>query len=183
MKIKYIVTLVAALLLAASCGKEGIAVIYVNQDAQIEKFVSGQLSQIEGSRAVFENGTARLVLSEGSGEELRPDGAVSFYYAGYVFSGSSISVSNLFATNNESVATAAGWSDLSGDDRYNPQVAHLSDGSLLEGLRLGLPGVRPGEECIILFSGKLGYGKKAQGTIPAGSALAYHIWVIDIENK
>ena len=182
MKIRYIIALLAAASLAAACTKEGIALTYINQDEQIEKYVSAQLARVEGSRAESNAGVTRLVLSEGSGETLQPDGAVSFYYAGYVFTGD-IAAANLFATNNESVAAAAGWSGLSGEDRYAPRVVHLSDGTLVEGLRRGLAGVRPGEECIVLFSGKLGYGKKAQGTIPAGSALAYHIWVIDIENK
>ncbi len=180
MKINPILALVVLVCAAASCAKEGIALTYLNQDAQIEKYVSDQLSKIEGSRASFENDTARLVVREGSGEVLRDGGTVAFYYAGYVFTGS---LSTLFATNNEDVAQSAGWSGLSGEDRYSVQVADLSGGQLLEGLRRGLVGVRPGEECLILFNGKLGYGRKVQGTIPAGSALAYHIWVIDIENK
>ena len=180
MKIKHILALVIVTSLVASCAKEGIALTYLNQDEQIEKYVTEQLDKIPGSRAVFENDTARLVVREGSGEELRDGGAVSFYYAGYLFTNG---ISELFATNNEDVATAAGWSGLSGEDRYSLRVAELSEGKLLEGLRRGLVGVRPGEECYIFFNGKLGYGRKIQGTIPAGSALAYHIWVNDIENK
>lgn len=180
MRINPILALAVLVFAAASCSKEGGSLVYLNQDAQIEKYVSEQLSKTEGSRAAFENGTARLVLREGSGDALREGGALSFYYAGYVFANG---ISTLFATNNEDVATSAGWSGLSGDDRFSPRIADLSDGTLLEGLRRGLVGVRPGEECYVIFNGKFGYGRKAQGTIPAGSALAYHIWVIDIENK
>lgn len=182
MRINAIAALLAALFLSSACAKEGIALKYITQDEQIEKYVANQLAQVAGSRAVAGDGVTRLVLSEGSGEELRAGGVLSCYYAGYIFS-NGIAASGLFATNNESVATAAGWSGLSGEDRYAPRILDLSDGTLVEGLRRGLVGVRPGEECIILFSGKSGYGKKAQGTIPAGSALAYYIWVIDIENK
>ena len=54
---------------------------------------------------------------------------------------------------------------------------------LLEGLRKGLEGVRAGEECEIMFSGKYGYGNKTFGIIPATSALLYKIWVVGVSNE
>ena len=65
---------------------------------------------------------------------------------------------------------------------YEPVVISLSDDTVLEGLRYGLKGAQKGEECVVLFSGKHGYGKQKVGTIPANAALAFHIWVLDIEN-
>ena len=58
----------------------------------------------------------------------------------------------------------------------------MEDASLLEGLRKGLLGVQPGEECEIVFSGKYGFGKKSFGMIPANSALLYKIWVAGVAN-
>lgn len=52
---------------------------------------------------------------------------------------------------------------------------------MIEGLRNGLEGVRAGEECYIVFSGKYGYGNKVHGNIPVNSALLYHIRVLSVE--
>ena len=56
------------------------------------------------------------------------------------------------------------------------------DDRLLDGLQRGLEGVRGQDECYILFSGKYAYGSRVQGTIPARSALVYHVWVNSISN-
>ena len=58
----------------------------------------------------------------------------------------------------------------------------LGTDPLLKGLENGLKGVRGGEECYILFSGKYAYGKKIVGTIPSKSALVYHVTVESITN-
>ena len=47
----------------------------------------------------------------------------------------------------------------------------------MEGLRKGLLGVKAGEICYIVFSGKYGFGDEIIGSIPANSALIYQIWV------
>ena len=40
-----------------------------------------------------------------------------------------------------------------------------------------------GEECYVLFSGKLGFGSRIVGTIPRNSALAYHLWIKSVSNN
>ena len=92
-------------------------------------------------------------------------------------SGSSSGLS-LFATNHYETALLSGW-NLSGGD-WTPVTVDLGSGDLVEGLQSGLEGVRAGEVCEILFSGKYGLGKKPLGTVPANSALLYRIWVISI---
>ena len=59
----------------------------------------------------------------------------------------------------------------------------MTDVHLVEGLRNGLLGVRTGEECEILFSGKYGFGNEIFGTIPVNSALLYKIWVVGVSNE
>ena len=59
---------------------------------------------------------------------------------------------------------------------------NMKEYELVPGLRSGLIGVRSGEECQILFTGKYGFGNKAFGTIPANSPLVYRIWVESISN-
>ena len=84
----------------------------------------------------------------------------------------------LFATNHYATAALSGWTLSEGD--FAPMTVDLGSGDLVEGLQAGLPGVRAGEVCDILFSGKYGLGKKPLGTIPANSALLYRIWVVSI---
>ncbi|MDO5442790.1 MAG: FKBP-type peptidyl-prolyl cis-trans isomerase, partial [Bacteroidia bacterium] len=102
-------------------------------------------------------------------------------YAGYDFTGGSISNSKLFATNSMDFALSAKWS-LSDSTVFAPLTVNLADKGVIEGLRLGLEGVKEGEECYILFSGKLAFGKEKNGTIPANSPLAFRVWVQNVEN-
>ena len=121
-----------------------------------------------------------LVTKEGEGEELKSNGSVAFYYAGYVFS-SGINSSNLFSTNHQETAASAGWTLTDEDDDI--LTINLESYELIPGLKSGLEGVKTGEECQILFSGKYGFGKKGVGIVPANSALVYKIWVESISNE
>lgn len=173
--------LLAAALLAPSCTKESRELLYANQEEKIEAFVTSQQGSNPDARVVHNAGSTRVVVSEGSGVELTARGKVSVYYAGYNFTSGSVVLSGLFATNNPDFAASMGWS-LSDDSVFTPLELDLTDKGLLEGLRNGLDGVREGEECYILFSGKYAYGKSKIGTIPANSPLAFRIWVQKVEN-
>ena len=59
----------------------------------------------------------------------------------------------------------------------------MKNDQMLEGLRNGLLGVKAGEECEILFSGKYAFGKKPFGIIPANSALAFKIKIEGLSNN
>lgn len=127
---------------------------------------------------VYNNGAARLIKTEGTGPELTENGAVSFYYAGYIFSSSP---STLFATNHRETAEGAKF-DLTDAD-YELIEADMTKARMIDGLRNGLIGVRSGEECEIVFSGKYGFGDEIFGTIPVNSALLYKIWVVGVSNE
>lgn len=164
-----------------ACNKESIQTLYASQESRIESFLDSQLSANPNAYVVSRDGTHRLVLADGSGDTLRADGNIAFRWAGYIMSGNNLSSSNLFGTNSLEIAEAAGWA--SGDaDAFRIEILQLSEADLVPGLKKGLSGVRSGEESIILFSGKYGFGNKALGTIPANAALAYHIWVESISN-
>lgn len=176
-------------MIAVSCVKEKREATYNSQEDKIDKYITANMynkytedgeSKTDTLRVVYNGGSNRLVTKEGTGEELKSGGKISFYYAGYTFSGSK-SISNLFATNHEETATAAKW-DLT-DASYKLQVLDLSDSEIIEGLRKGLLGVRSGEECQILFSGKYGFGKKPLGIVPANSAILFEIWVQGVSNE
>ena len=184
--------LIPALLLALAaglfpaCNKEAVQLAYDKQETNIANFVTAQLRSDETAKVTYKDGVVRVVLHDTLTREglmadtLQTGGTVSFYYAGYLLTGANVSGGNLFATNHKKTADAAGWR-ISDTTAFNIQTLTLGE-PLLEGLQRGLEGVRNQDECYILFSGKYAYGSRVQGTIPARSALVYHIWVESISN-
>jgi FKBP-type peptidyl-prolyl cis-trans isomerase len=176
-RIRQILALILLAVISCSCVKEKLEMTYNKQEDSIDKYISNNLK--DDRTVTYNNGSARLTLLQGEGEELASDGTIEFYYAGYIFN-SSLNTANLFATNHEATATSAKWSLTDAD--YTPIKINLEDGRLLEGVRNGLLGVKAGEECEILFCGKYGFGNTTFGMIPANSALAFKIWVVSISN-
>lgn len=182
MKLKHIsIILIASASLLLSCTKEEREKMYTDQEKKIESFVESQKSSSPETRVEYNGGATRVVIAEGDGVELNARGKAGILFAGYDFSKGSTSAQTMFATNNYEFAMANRW-NLSDESLYEPVVIDLKDKDLIEGLARGLEGVREGEECYILFSGKYAFGKHRLGTIPANAPLAYHIWVKTIEN-
>ncbi len=173
------ILLLAALIACSSCVKEKLEETYNKQEEQIDKYISGALEKDETYTVAYNKGSSRLTRLAGTGEELSSKGSVSFYYAGYTFNGS-ISASAMFGTNHQPTAESSGWNLTDAD--YSLMEINMKDSDLIEGMRNGLVGVRAGEECEILFSGKYGFGNSAFGMIPAKSALAFKIWVVGVSN-
>ena len=170
--------LIALGILAAGCVQQAVQQAYDNQEKSIEKFVEAHPDWVP----TYNSGSVRLTVTEGTSEEsLEKGGIVSFYYAGYLLSGTSVSASNLFATNDRTIAEAASW-NITDESVYEIETVELGTDPLLKGLENGLEGVKAGEECYILFSGKYAYGKKIAGVIPAKSALVYYIKIESITN-
>ena len=187
-KIKTIL-LICFCMASASCMKEKREALYNSQESKIDQYISnnmyvktteGEEARTDTLRVVYNGGTSRLVTTEGVGEELKANGTVSFYYAGYSFSGNK-NYSYMFSTNHEQTATAARW-ELT-DAQYNVYTLNMKDADIIDGLRHGLTGVRSGEVCQILFSGKYAYGKKPLGIVSANSALLFEIWVEGVSNE
>jgi len=164
-------------LICSSCVKEKLEMTYNKQEESIDKYINSNLK--DDRTVTYNNGSARLTLVPGEGEELSPDGRIGFYYAGYTFNGN-VNSANMFTTNHEGTATSAKWNLT--DPDYSVLELDLKDARLLEGVRNGLVGVKAGEECEILFCGKFGFGNTTFGMIPANSALAFKIWVVSVSN-
>jgi FKBP-type peptidyl-prolyl cis-trans isomerase len=181
--LKYIITGIIIVFATISCTKEKLEMTYTNQEAKIDQYINSNKytdsSKTDSLRVVYNNGSTRLVLTEGTGEELNGNGTAAIYYAGYVFNGSKTN-GNLFITNHEETAKSAGW-ELK-DENFDIYKFNMSDTRFIEGLKNGLMGVKGGEHCQILFSGKYGFGNEVFGIIPANSALLYEIWVEAISN-
>ena len=183
---------------ASSCIKEKLETGYKKQESQIDSYLSKNNTVKRDSTIVFEDGTkkdttwneeleivynrgaARLIKKKGTGEKLSADGAVSFYYAGYIFKGGAPTAANLFATNHQTTAETSEFETTDAD--YSLFEVNMAETEMLEGLRDGLEGVRAGEECEILFTAKYGYGNRTFGIIPANSPLLYRIWVVGVSN-
>lgn len=173
------ILLFAAMITASSCIKEKLEESYNKQEEQIDKYIDSALQKNESYSVTYLDGTSRLTTLDGEGPALTKTGSVSFYYAGYTFDGS-INASALFGTNHKATAETSGWSLTEPD--YSLMEINMTDSELLEGVRKGLEGVKAGEECEILFSGKYGFGNSTFGIIPAKSALAFKIWVVGVSN-
>ena len=205
MKIR-IIMLAALCLIAGSCMKDKLETTYSKQETQIDTYIAKNMVVKRDSTRMevtpnatdptkndttlvkvqwedtlnveYNKGAARLIKKEGTGERLTEKGAVSFHYAGYVFT---TQPTTLFATNDEQTAKGANFNLT--DAEYGLFEADMTDVRLVEGLRNGLLGVRTGEECEIIFSGKYGFGNEIFGTIPVNSALLYKIWDITVSNE
>ena len=160
----------------ASCTGNKLEQTYNSQEERIDSYISGKGADY---RSVRNGGSNRLVIKEGEGEELKSHGFVSFYYAGYTFNGSYNS-SGLFVTNHKETAEASNRNLT--DAEYQIYEISMSDAKLIPGLKDGLLGVKAGEECEILFSGKYGFGNENFGIIPANSAHLWKIWVVGVAN-
>lgn len=197
-----LLALVILSMTASSCIKEKLEEGHAKQDKQIDTYFSknntakrtvtievmdpetGDMTTkdtviTDTLRIVHNMGTSRLVRKEGEGPGLTESGAVSFYYAGYLFTSSP--ARQPFATNRQETATQENFNVT--DPDFSVMEVDMRSSELIEGLRNGLIGVRAGEECEIAFSGKYGFGNIVFGTIPANSALFYKIWVVGVSNE
>ena len=179
---RYVVILLSALaLLAVSCDKKQLENTYDTQETNIQKILESLTKANEDATVSYNNGSSVVTIAHGEGDALSENGAVSFYYAGYTVTGSTLSNGNVFATNYETFANSIRWK-TSDSTAFNIKTVNLAQDDLVEGLKNGLVGVKGGDECYVLFSGKHGFGKKKVGNIPANAALAYHLWVISVSN-
>ncbi len=174
----------AAAVWALSCTKQAVQTTYDKQTTNIEKFLESQMKADTNARLTLNDGAYRLILHDtlpAGRDSLRKGGSVSLHYALYTLTSTSVSKTNLVATNLESVAKSAGWT-LSDTSQFKLDTLRL-DASLLDGLQRGLLGVQAQDEGYILFNGKYGFGKKEHGMIPANSALVYQIWIDTVYNE
>lgn len=184
-----IITACLAAIALVSCSKQNLKTEWATQEENIDSFIASLSTEGDPNDPealyvhdiVYNGGSSRVILREGSGDGLSDGGTVSFYYTGYVFTGS-LDPDNMFATNHQQTAEENGWSVTDADYSIKTVTFGSNDG-LLTGLQNGLSGVRTGEICYILFSGQYGFGKRQVGAVPANSALLYEIRVESVSNR
>jgi len=168
------------MVLAASCNKN-LETTYGLQETKLESIVESLMKSGEDATVDYLDGVTRVTVAHGEGEALKDKGAVSFYYVGYYVNSTSLSQSNIFATNNEDFAKSIRW-DITDSTLFEIKTLDLSKESVVSGLQKGIIGVKSGDECYVLFNGRHGFGKHATGKVPPNSALAYHLWIKGVSN-
>lgn len=181
MKKLAIITLGIIWFLASSCEKKQMETAYEKQESNIQAIVNSLTKANADATTDYNNGSVRVTTVHGEGQELQEDGAVSFYYAGFIITSSSLSNSNLFATNYDTFASSARWA-VTDSSAFDIKTISLAKDDIVEGLKNGLIGVKGGDECYVLFSGKHGFGKHKIANIPSNAALAYHLWIKSVTN-
>ena len=171
----------AASLLVVSCDKKRLESSYDTQEKYIEGIVSSLTKNNPDATVESNDGIVRVTVTRGEGAPLGENGAVAFYYAGYYLSGNSLSTSSLFVTNYETFANSVRWS-VTDSTSFGIMTLRLDESDIVEGLKKGLPGVKGGDECYILFNGRHGFGKKKIANIPSNAGLAWHLWVKSVSD-
>lgn len=166
---------ITVLVAGLSCTKESLELEYTRQEDNIDKYITNLLKQDTTMRVTYNGGASRVTLKAGEGPALADGNNVSFFWGGYIFT-NNFNKNNLFQTNDIEQAKASGW-DTSDESRFQVLNINLGEYPMIEGLRNGLVGVKEGEECYIIFSGKRGFGNRSVGRIPSNSALLYYVKV------
>jgi len=159
-----------------SCSSNEKQNIIIKQEESIDKYLS---SAFKDSVVIRRNGSNRVVTRiSPAGNVLEYGDTVYMYYAGWVFNNQPTS---LFATNWESVARDNNF--VLTDSDWDILKTCYDEHSFIPGLNDGLYGIREGEDAIIVFSAKYGFGDSAVGLVPALSALLYEVLVIRIDKS
>lgn len=140
----------------ASCQGEKLLTLTA-QEEQIDAYISSTYSENEVLRL---DGVNRVIITPGSGPEATAGDSIKIIYEAYVFKGSP---AGLFWRDSANVV--------------------LGSRDLVEGLNLGMEGMRLGEQSIILFSAKYGFYNQNTGIVPSMSALMYNVLMTGIKKN
>jgi len=146
------------ILISVSCESEYQTAI-VTQEGDIDKYITNNFKDNE---VVRNNGSNRIIITNGYGNTVESGDRVSFYYSGYIFG--TDGPTDLFTENQADNIT-------------------IGNNDLIEGLDSGIIGMKKGEESIIIFTAKKGYGKGSLGSVPEASALLFVVTVNSISKK
>lgn len=149
-----ILILLTAVLLAASCQSE-VKEANINQDKAIDDYVKAhfdedKVTHVDGiTRVLIQDLAAPTAPAAEKGDSLH------IYFAGYTF------------TDGAPSACFA----------YDSCTVQVGKGHLIRGLDLGLIGVKPMQEVVLLFSSQYGYGTDKVGLVPENTALFFDVAV------
>lgn len=160
-----------------SCSKEEEKSAFAAQEKRINAFVEDSLNAHPEYKVIKNKHITKLIVKEGIGEPANGKSEIAIFYIAYTFPSKAPSLNNLLSTNIKEIAERANWTIEQDENTFGVKTIIPDKDELVQGLKEGLEGVKEGEECYILFSGKYGYGSNKIGIIPTCSALMYHIFV------
>mgnify|MGYP002516720013 FL=1 len=131
-----IIPVLAFALLASSCGKNEND-IYSQQEKNIESIVKSLTEQNAEATVDYLDGSIRVTVTSGDGEELKDGGTVTLKYAGYQISGSSLGTGNLFITNDKDFAESSNWT-VSDSTIFKTDTFLFNDDNFVKGLKAGM---------------------------------------------
>lgn len=113
--------------------------------------------------------------------EIEAGDRVAITYSAYVFKNGKPTLSDLFATNDETLIAELEALGLNTTYEWTtePFEATIGSGDLLEGLEIALEGCREGDNVEIYLTFESGYGNKYVGMVPPKSS---QMWIIDIKS-
>jgi FKBP-type peptidyl-prolyl cis-trans isomerase len=106
------------------------------------------------------SGLVYETLKEGTGPEVKPGESVSVNYTGTLTDGTKFDASI----------------DHGGASQFD-----IGRGRVIKGWDEGIPGMKVGEKRRLVIPAELGYGSKANGSIPANSPLVFEVEVIAVK--
>lgn len=152
----------------ASCDKSDRENTYISQEERIDSYIA---SLDEGLRVVRNNGSNRVIVTEGGAlDSLEVGDSLHFFYAGYTFSSSR---GSLFSTNIGEYVRA---NNLNYADTVVKKILYKK-GNMVDGLYNGLYHAHSGERCYVIFSAKYGYGNTEMFNVPKLTALFFDIQI------
>ena len=156
-------------LLFVNCTKQDRENTIIAQEAAIDSYISS----LSSAEVVRNGGSNRVVMISGTpGTEAVSGDSLYIRYAGYIFSNGK---GALFVTNDSIVGR-----DKKFPLQKAPLKIKLGETALVDGLELGLDGVKKGEHCYIIFSAKYGFNNTSVSNIPKLTPLFYEVWVDEV---
>lgn len=151
--------LAAALLTTLSCESE-VREANINQNKYIDDYIQLRYSDNE---IVRNDGVVRVILVDTlkSVPAIEPGDSAFLFIAGYTF----------------------GQNGPVNEFMLDTATVRIGKGDLIVGLDKGLVGAHLGEESLILFPSKYGYGRNTVGMVPENMALMFNVAVAAIKKN
>ena len=160
----------------SSCTKQDREILIAQQIKDIDTYSVSIVAA--GKRLTINQGSSRLVITEGSGDSLSVGDSVFFDYAGYIFQSG---LGQLFDTNVDEISSTLGINIYNRGFNYGKST--VGNGILIKGLDWGLLGAKKGEEAYIVFPTSLGFSNTNVGLVPKMSPLIYQVWIKEIKKN
>lgn len=164
------------LILITGCTKQDKELQLAQQVKDIDSFTKSQVAS--GKRLVVNEGSSRVIITEGEGDPLVAGDSVFFDFAGYVFQSG---LGMLFETNVPEIAETLGINIYNRGFDFGKGVVGRS--MFIVGLDKGLIEAKKGEHAYIVFPSSMGYDNKDVGLVPKMSPLIFEVWIKEVKKN